>query len=70
MSFVPAICIFYGIIIRMYNEKGSKHNKPHIHAEYQGKESVITFEGEILEGENNIPKNKMKLIYLFVKVFQ
>ena len=24
---MPAICIFYGIIIRMYNEKGGKHQR-------------------------------------------
>ena len=57
---MPAICIFYGIIIRMYNEKGGKHNKPHIHAEYQGEEIVIALDGEILEGE--MPRNKMKLL--------
>lgn len=65
---MPAICIFYGIIIRMYNEKGGKHNKPHIHAEYQGKEAVIAFDGEILEGKDNIPKNKLKLIDAWLEI--
>lgn len=31
---MPTISMFYGIIIYMYNEKGGKHNMPHIHAEY------------------------------------
>lgn len=65
---MPAICIFFGIIIRMYNEKGGKHNKPHIHAEYQGNETVIALDGEILEGANNIPKNKMKLIDAWMEI--
>ena len=46
---MPALCIFYGIIVRMYNEKGNKHSKPHIHAEYQGQEIVVALDGEILE---------------------
>lgn len=33
--------MFYGIIIYMYNEKGGKHNMPHIHAEYGDDEAVF-----------------------------
>ena len=29
---MPALSMFYGIIVRMQSEKGGKHNKPHIHA--------------------------------------
>ncbi|MBQ1517186.1 MAG: DUF4160 domain-containing protein [Clostridia bacterium] len=65
---MPAICVFYGIIIRMYREKNTQHNKPHIHAEYQGEETVIAFDGEILAGEGNIPKNKMKLIDAWMEI--
>ena len=32
---MPTLSMFYGIIVYMYNEKGSKHNIPHVHAEYQ-----------------------------------
>ena len=52
---MPALCIFYGIIVRMYNEKGNKHSKPHIHAEYQ-----------ILEGK--IPANKLKLLEAWMEI--
>ena len=65
---MPAICIFYGIIIRMYNEKGGKHHKPHIHAEYQGKEIVIALDGEILEDSDKFPKNKLKLIDAWMEI--
>ncbi len=65
---MPAICVFYGIIIRMYKENSSQHNKPHIHAEYQGQETVIAFDGEILAGEGNIPRNKMKLIDAWMEI--
>ena len=63
---MPTLCMFYGIIIRMYNEKGGKHNKPHIHAEYQGEELVIALDGEILEG--SIPKNKLKLLEAWMEI--
>ena len=65
---MPAICIFYGIIIRMYNEKGGKHHKPHIHAEYQGKEIVIALDGDILEDSDKFPKNKLKLIDAWMEI--
>ena len=31
---MPALSMFYGIIVRMQSEKGGKHSKPHIHALY------------------------------------
>lgn len=63
---MPTLCIFYGIIIRMYKEKGTRHNKPHIHAEYQGDEIAIALDGEILEG--SIPKNKLKLVEAWIEI--
>ena len=57
---MPILSTFYGIIVRMYNEKGGKHHKPHIHAEYSGDEVVVSLDGEIIEGI--IPRNKMKLL--------
>ena len=32
---MPTISMFYGIVIRMYNN--NEHNPPHFHAFYQGK---------------------------------
>ena len=31
---MPTISMFYGIMIRMYNN--NEHNPPHFHAQYQG----------------------------------
>ena len=31
---MPALSMFFGIIVRMQSEKGGKHSKPHIHALY------------------------------------
>ena len=47
---MPAISMFYGIIIRMQSEKGGKHNTPHLHAVYNEHEIVMDFTGKILEG--------------------
>lgn len=63
---MPSICMFYGIIIYMYREVGIKHNLPHIHAEYQGEEIVISFDGEILNG--SIPNKKLKLVLAWIEI--
>ena len=58
---MPAIAMFYGIIIYMYYFDNKQHKRPHIHAKYQGQEAIIGIpEGEILQG--TIPANKMKLV--------
>lgn len=55
---MPTICMFFGIIIRMYNN--GEHNPPHFHAEYQGYKSTFNMEGELMEGE--MPKRQIKFI--------
>ena len=63
---MPILSVFYGIIVKMYRERGGKHNKPHIHAEYAGDEVVMTLDGEVLEGA--LPKNKMKLLEAWMEL--
>ena len=58
--------MFFGIIIKMYNEQGNKHNCPHLHAEYQDEEIVIDFDGNILEGD--FPKSKLKLLLAWTEI--
>lgn len=55
---MPAISMFYGIIIQMY--RGNEHNPPHFHAKYQGYKAAFDFDGNIIEGE--MPKKQTKLI--------
>ena len=45
---MPTISMFYGIIIRMYAEKGGQHNIPHIHAGFSGHEVVIDLDGNVI----------------------
>lgn len=65
---MPTISVFFGIIIKMYREINSRHNLPHIHAEYQEHEAVISLEGEILNGE--LPSRKMKLVQAWIEIHQ
>ena len=55
---MPTISMFYGIVIRMYNN--NEHNPPHFHAQYQGHHAVFDMDGNLTEGE--MPKAQMKLI--------
>jgi len=63
---MPVLSTFFGIIIRMYQERGGKHNMPHLHAEYSGHEIVIALDGTILEGE--IPKSRLKLLEAWMEI--
>ena len=63
---MPTLCIFFGIIVRMYNEKGGQHSVPHLHAEYQDYTVVVDFDGNILEGE--FPKSKLKLLVAWMEI--
>jgi len=65
---MPALSVFYGIIITMYPEQGGKHHLPHFHAEYQGYEVVMSFDGEIIEG--SLPKSKLKLVSAWAEIHQ
>ena len=38
---MPALSMFFGIIVRMQSERGGKHHKAHIHAIYGDWEIVI-----------------------------
>lgn len=65
---MPTLSMFYGIIIRMQNEKGGKHNKPHIHALYGDNEIVVSLDGEVLEG--NFPKKQFKLLEAWIALHE
>lgn len=55
---MPAISMFYGIIIYIYFMDNKQHKRPHIHVNYQGQEVIVAIpDGEVLEG--GIPSSKM-----------
>lgn len=65
---MPVISMFYGIIVRMYKEQNSTHNKSHIHAEYSGQFVVVDLDGNVLEGE--IPNKKLRMLLTWMDIHQ
>ncbi len=61
---MPTISMFYGIVIRMYNN--GEHNPPHFHAYYQGRNAVFDMDGNMLEGE--MPRAQTKLIAAWAEI--
>lgn len=61
---MPTISMFYGIIIRMYNN--GEHNPPHFHATYQGYNATFNLDGELRDGE--MPKKQIKLISAWAEI--
>lgn len=66
---MPEIARFYGIIIRMYMEALTMHNKPHFHAYYQNFVGVIGIENiDLLAG--NLPKPQLRLTLAWAEIHQ
>ena len=53
---MPTISMFYGILIRIYDD----HNPPHFHAFYNDEEAIFTFDGKLLKG--TFPKKQLQLV--------
>lgn len=66
---MPAISIFYGILIRMFFHDIDRHHVPHIHAEHQGQVAVYSIpDGAVLAGSP--PPGKHKLVVAWIEVHQ
>ena len=62
---MPTISMFYGILISVFYQDTGKHNKPHIHARYQGQKASIAIEdGELLAGK--LPDRQLKMVQVWV----
>lgn len=61
---MPELCSFEGISIYMYSEPNSPHKLPHIHAEYQGQQIVVSLDGVILEGD--LPSKKLRYLLVWM----
>ena len=61
---MPAISMFYGIIIKMYNN--CEHNPPHFHAAYQGYYATFNLDGELIEGD--MQKRQIKFIASWTEI--
>ena len=65
---MPALSMFFGIIVRMQSERGGRHNRPHIHALYGEAEIVVSIDGEILEGM--FPNKQLKLLLAWIAIHE
>ena len=64
---MPTISMFYGILVKMFFYDTDRHNKPHIHAEYQGENAVYAIvDGELLAGK--LPIKKHKLVVAWIEI--
>ena len=53
---MPTLSMFFGIVVKMYKERGGQHNRPHIHVQHADKAATVDIETrEILAG--NIDKD-------------
>ena len=64
---MPAISMFYGILVLMYFRDNRRHNLPHIHVRYQGEEAVISIgDGEIFDG--TLPPKQLKMVQAWIEI--
>ena len=64
---MPAISMFYGLIVYMYFMDNRQHKLPHIHVKYQNDEVIVSIpDGQILNG--GIPPAKMKLLQAWIEL--
>lgn len=61
---MPALSMFFGIIIYMNRETDEPHHLPHIHARYQGNDASFSLDGELLAG--SIPGRQRKYVEAWI----
>ena len=60
---MPTISMFYGILIRMFNDE---HAPPHFHACYGDYKATFGFDGDITEG--SLPKKQARLVQAWTEL--
>lgn len=64
---MPAISMFYGLIVYMYFMDNKQQKLPHIHVRYQSEEVIVSIpDGNVLDG--SIPNAKMKLLQAWIEL--
>jgi hypothetical protein len=64
---MPVISMFYGIIVRLFYFDNKRHNKPHIHIEYQDEAAVVEIESGLMIA-GNFPTKKLKLVQAWIEI--
>jgi hypothetical protein len=64
---MPAISMFYGILITIFFRDNAQHKLPHIHARYQGyKASLSINDGAVLDGE--LPPKQLRMVIVWMDI--
>ena len=60
---------FYGIVIRMFSERGIQHHRPHFHADYQEWSAVFAIDTlTVIAGE--LPAAQRRLVEAWATIHQ
>lgn len=66
---MPELSRFFGIIVRMFAERGERHHRPHLHAIYQKAQVVLAIDTiEILAGQ--LPRRQQRLLEAWAELHQ
>lgn len=66
---MPAISMFYGVLIYMYFFDNKRHHTPHVHAEYAEHKAVLSIaDGEVLDG--SLPKKQLKMVQAWMAIHE
>lgn len=57
---------FYGIVIKMYFNDTTQHNKPHIHVTYGNYKCIVSIDGELIAGSISTKQLKMVIGWLAI----
>ena len=64
---MPAISMFYGIVVYLYLMDNKQHHLPHIHTRYQGmRASISLVDGSLLDGE--LPTHKLRMVQAWIEI--
>lgn len=64
---MPAISMFFGIIVAIFYKDVGKHNTPHIHVRYQNSKASISIEtGDVLAG--NFPPKQLRMVLAWIEI--
>jgi hypothetical protein len=64
---MPAISMFYDVIVSMYFLDNRRHHRANIHARYQDEEVVIAIDdGAALDG--SLPPGKLRLVLAWIEI--
>ncbi|HMZ21322.1 MAG TPA: DUF4160 domain-containing protein [Blastocatellia bacterium] len=64
---MPAISMFYGIIVSMYFFDNNRHHRPHVHVKYQDQEAVFGIpDGDLIDGE--LRSRQVKLAQAWIEI--